>query len=337
MNINEIAKIAGVSRATVSRYLNDGYVSEEKRLQIKKVIDETGYKPSAQARQLRSKKTRMIGVILPKINSESVSRMVAGISIVLNQAGYQLLLGNTDNDEKQEIKYMKLFKANQVDGIILIGTILTREHYKVMKEIKLPIVVLGQRSEEYSCVYHDDYNASKELTKCLLAGGKHPAFIGVTERDIAAGQNRYNGFIDAVMEDYGDNLSSPADIEKFKKDNVRTGAFSYNTGYDMTKELMECNPDIDSIFCATDSIAVGSLMYLKEHGINVPKQVQLTGIGDTMMGKVAAVSLTTAHYYYKTSGTEASNMLLSMIENEDDVRREVKMGYKIIKNESTLS
>ena len=78
-------------------------------------------------------------------------------------------------------------------------------------------------------------------------------------------------------------------------------------------------------------------MYLKEHGINVPKQVQLTGIGDTMMGKVAAVSLTTAHYYYKTSGTEASNMLLSMIENEDDVRREVKMGYKIIKNESTLS
>ena len=78
MNINEIAKLAGVSRATVSRYLNDGYVSEEKKERIRKVIEQTGVQASTQAQMLRTRKTGQVGVIIPKINSESISRMVAG-------------------------------------------------------------------------------------------------------------------------------------------------------------------------------------------------------------------------------------------------------------------
>ncbi len=84
MTINEIAKLADVSRATVSRYLNNGYISEEKAQRVRKVIAQTGYVPSTQAQQLRTKKTKLIGVILPKINSESISRIVAGISLILS-------------------------------------------------------------------------------------------------------------------------------------------------------------------------------------------------------------------------------------------------------------
>lgn len=85
MTIKEIAKLAGVSSAAVSRYLNGGYVSDEKKEQIKKVIDETGYQPSAQARMLRTKKACLIGVVVPKINSESISRITAGIEKVLSE------------------------------------------------------------------------------------------------------------------------------------------------------------------------------------------------------------------------------------------------------------
>ena len=104
MNINEIARLAGVSRATVSRYLNDGYVSDEKKAVIRKVIEETGYQPSSQAQMLRTKKTKLVGVIIPKINSDTVGRMVAGISDVLNRSGYQLLLANTDNNIEEDRK-----------------------------------------------------------------------------------------------------------------------------------------------------------------------------------------------------------------------------------------
>ena len=118
MNINEIARLAGVSRATVSRYLNDGYVSDEKKAVIRKVIEETGYQPSSQAQMLRTKKTKLVGVIIPKINSDTVGRMVAGISDVLNRSGYQLLLANTDNNIEEELKYLHLFKDNQVDCLL---------------------------------------------------------------------------------------------------------------------------------------------------------------------------------------------------------------------------
>lgn len=128
MNINEIAELAGVSRATVSRYFNDGYVSAQKREMIQRVIEETGYKPSAQAQMLRTKKTRQVGVIIPKINSESISRMVAGISMELKAAGFWLLLADTENEEREEVEYLKLFSQNQVDGIILVGTIVTPAH-----------------------------------------------------------------------------------------------------------------------------------------------------------------------------------------------------------------
>lgn len=92
MNINEIAWLAGVSRTTVSRYLNNGYVSEEKKEKIRKVIEETGYQPSTQAQMLRTKKTKLVGVVLPKINSDTISREVAGISDVLAKEGIRSFL-----------------------------------------------------------------------------------------------------------------------------------------------------------------------------------------------------------------------------------------------------
>ena len=110
MTIKEIAQLAGVSSAAVSRYLNGGYVSDEKKKQIKRVIEETGYQPSAQARILRTKKACLVGVVVPKINSESVSRVTAGIEQVLSRRGYQMLLASTDNDPAKEITYLKIFE-----------------------------------------------------------------------------------------------------------------------------------------------------------------------------------------------------------------------------------
>lgn len=326
MNINEIAKLAGVSRATVSRFLNDGYVSEDKKEKIRKVIGETGYKPSAQAQTLRTKKTNLIGVIIPKINSASISRMVAGISAVLSKAGYQLLLANTDNDEKEEVKYLRVLAENQVDGIILIGTVFTAAHKKVLKELAVPVVILGQSLAGYSCVYHDDYHAAYDLTSLLLAHGKHPACIGVLERDEAAGKRRKEGFLDAVRD-----AGIGADRVPYAE-----GKFSMDSGYEQTKLLLSENPEIDSIFCATDSIATGGVTYLREIGRQVPEEIQIAGIGDSDTARVCVPRLTTVHYYYKTSGEEAARMLVNMLSAGDQIRREVKMGYEIVYGKSTI-
>ena len=137
MNINEIAWLAGVSRTTVSRYLNNGYVSEEKKEKIRKVIEETGYQPSTQAQMLRTKKTKLVGVVLPKINSDTISREVAGISDVLAKRGYQIILANTNNDIEEELKSLSLFRDNQVDHGDFYCHHVYQKHKQMLKEYKV--------------------------------------------------------------------------------------------------------------------------------------------------------------------------------------------------------
>lgn len=104
MNITAFAQYAGVSKAAVSRYFNGGYLSAEKRAQIAAAVEATGYRPSMQAQMLRTRRTRQIGVIMPRLSSESCARMVEGISRVLDEQGCQLLLVNTANENEREVK-----------------------------------------------------------------------------------------------------------------------------------------------------------------------------------------------------------------------------------------
>ena len=326
MDITTVAKLAGVSRATVSRYLNDGYVSDEKRRAIARVIKETGYIPSRQAKILRTGKTNLIGVIIPKINSASVSRMVAGLSSVFNESQYQMLLANTDNRENKEIDYLRVFtEKDRVDGIILVGTILTPEHERALKNLRIPLIILGQAFDGFSCVYHDDYHAVREITSHILNRGTKPAYIGVTELDIAAGQSRHTGFLDACAEK---NLEVP------KKAQMESD-FSVDSAYLACERLLDVYPEVDTIVCASDSIAFGAITCLREFGRSVPEDVQVTGVGDSDLSKVITPSLTTIHHHYKTSGMEAAKMLIGAMDKEDTIVRDIRMGYELLLRNST--
>ncbi len=327
MTINEIAEMAGVSRATVSRYLNQGYVSQEKRERIREAIEKTGYQPSSQAQTLRTKKTKLVGVILPKISSDTVSRMVAGISDVLSKRGYQLLLANTNNDTEEELKYLNLFKDNQVDGILFIATIFSHRHKKILKEYRVPVVILGQRLDGFSCVYQDDYHAAMQITERMLKSGRIPAYIGVTDRDEAAGLNRRKGFA-AALEAAGVPLRPELMVE---------GDFSIESGQEKMKELLAIEPKLDCVFCATDNVAVGAAAYLKEAGKSIPGDVQIVGTGDTPIGRYVTPRITTVHFFYKTSGMEAASMLIEQMEDDRAVTKELKMGFEIMENGSTIS
>lgn len=325
MNINEIAKLAGVSRATVSRYLNNGYVSDEKKTAIQKVIDETGYMPSASAQTLRNKKTRIIGVIIPKINSDSISRTVAGINATLNLSGYEMLLACTNNTEKRELEYLNLFKDNRVDGIILLGTIFTNEHMECLNQLQVPIVILGQNLNGYSCVYYNDYDATKALTTHIIENGNEFGYLSANINDIAVGKNRQDGFISAM---------SDAGITKSHYHIINCN-FTMQSGYDMAKELLSKHKNIDTIICATDTIAIGAMMYLRDMNIQIPNDIQIAGLNDSTMSSVTTPRLTTVHFYYEESGNEAAKMLLELIDNKDSIKKQIHLNYSLVINEST--
>lgn len=320
MNINEIANLAGVSRATVSRYLNKGYVSEEKKAVIRRVIQETGYQPSSQAQTLRTKKTKLIGVILPKINSDTISLEVEGISEMLTARGYQMIIANTNNNQEEELKYLSLFKDNQVDGVIFLATVFTDKHKKMLKEYKVPIVILGQSLNGYPCIYQDDFQAAQMMMEKLLESAQKAAFIGASHKDEAVGANRMRGVEAAFLKH----------CFAFPKTRVEKGDFSIQAGYDAAKRLFKRMPDIDTVMCATDTMAAGAMAYIKELGLEIPQDVQVAGMGDNAIGRVLDPKLTTVRFPYRISGREAARMVTDLLDSPGGIHREIKMGFELV-------
>ena len=325
MNISEIAELAGVSRATVSRYFNNGYISDEKREKIRDVIEKTGYVPSMSAQALRTKKSRLIGVIVPKISSESISNMVNGISQVLTKNGYHILLGNTENNIKKELEYINVFRNNHVDGIVFIATMFTKKHLDELKSLDAPVVILGQELEGYCSVFHDDYHAARELTESLIqAGCRQLGFLGVTEKDHAVGVERKDGFLTA-QKGAGMEINSKA---------MLVCEFQSESGYRQMKQLLEDVPKVDGVVCVTDSIALGAIEYMKEKGLRIPEDISVAGMGDSQFSRVITPKLTTARFFYEQSGQEAAEMLVNLIEAKDTHVKKLKLGYEIILRDS---
>lgn len=326
MNIHDIAKRAGVSSTTVSRFLNDGYVSESKRAKIQKVIDETRYAPMLGAQTLRTKRKKLIGVIIPKISSESVSRTVDGISEVLATHEYQILLGNTNNLPEKELEYFSIFQAN-TDGILFMATILTPEHRKMLQELQVPLIVIGQELDEQPCIYYDDFGAARQLTGHMVTSGcRHFGYIGVTNDDRAAGQARQDGFL-AALQEAGITMRS---------DCMKIGPFRMESGVENMKNLLTVCPELDAVFCATDSIAIGAMQSIRESGRRIPEDVSVAGVGDSQISRIIVPSLTTAHFHYRTSGQHAAEILMKHLDNPPANPPKIKMGFELVVRDSTL-
>ena len=155
---------------------------------IKKVLDETGFTPQRQAKGMRTKKTNLIGVIVPKISSETPARVVEGITEGLSPKGYDILIANTNLSIEKEIEYLNIFKSNQVDGVIFMATKITNKHIEVIRNLEVPIVVVAQDIENYPSVYFNEFQATEDIVNYLIKKGyKKLGYIGVYEEDKAVG------------------------------------------------------------------------------------------------------------------------------------------------------
>lgn len=321
MTIKEIAELAGVSSAAVSRYLNGGYVAEEKKARIAKVIEETGYRPSAQARALRSGSAHIVGLILPKIDSEAMSRVAAGVSQELESAGYQMLLADSNNDANKELVYLDLFENYPVDGIIIAGTVITQRHRAFVRGSKVPVVVVGQKVRGANCVYHDDSGAARDLGRHVARSCEGAiAWIGAPAEDRAAGRARTDGFA-AGLEAEGREL--PAELR-------RESAFTIDSGFEQACDLLGKHPEIEFISCATDRIATGALRAFQElrgPGDGTPR---VSGFGDNQFLRAIAGNVPTVHFGYKTSGVKAVQMLMGILSGDTTVAMQLELGYSLV-------
>ena len=301
--IQDIAKMAGVTKSTVSRYLNGGSISLKTAQKIEKVIKEENYTPSPFARSLKAKFSSMIGVIVPRVDSSATALTLMGIDEVVEELNYEFIMNNSRQDSKREIKAIETFARNKVAGIILIATEITLNHIKAIKKCPVPVVIVGQEHHEIHSVIHDDYQAGFELVENLAEIGYHEiTYVGVSKQDHAVGVVRKEG------------VFSGAKVHKFDKIEQLEGDFSTQKALQIGMDLFK-DETHSLVIAATDNIAVALMKAAQQCGRKIPEEVAIAGFGGYEIGQFMNPTLTTVEYQFKEAGKVSMKVLEKLIRN----------------------
>ncbi|MDC5707607.1 LacI family transcriptional regulator [Vibrio europaeus] len=325
-SLHDVAELAGVSKSTVSRVINNEYgVKEATKVKVMKAVEEVGYVVNQVAKDLKSQKTNLVGVIVPRVSSHATAQGIDGLSRVFDQAGKHVLLASTQLAGAKEIEYIQLFNQKRVEGIVLYATHIDNELVKAISQSKAPVVLVGQDGSLFNIpsVVHDDLRVGFEAGNRLLAAGcKQIGFIGVPDSDLAVDKLRSDGLTQALAMNDQQLLFHCH------------GEFSIESGYANMKQIVASYPSVDGVFCATDRIAVGAIKALQEAEIEVGKQIKVLGVGNDELGYINSPSLSTFNYAFDKAGENGAKMLLELIDGKPQVMSKLVLTFQNIDRET---
>lgn len=302
MTINDIARLAGVSKSTVSRYLTGGSVSAKSAEKIARVVEDTGFVLNASASKLRSQKSRLVGVLVDGIESRAVIRELRGINDALHELDYQPFLVIDNHDEDHKLAGMQALVRQGVDAIIFGTAHLTDEHARFMLNMGVPVLILGQRSDGFPFAKVDDRAGGLLMAEHVVA--RKPSrvvYLGFPGYD-QAGIERWQGFADGCG-------AAGIAVEYLEV------GYEHHAGYHMAQQVLALGADF--VVCASDSMALGIMRYLAEHGMASPDDLRLAGFGDYSESGLPMVGLTSLDFDYPALGRQAARLVVDLVEGRD--------------------
>ncbi len=322
VTINDIAKMAEVSKSTVSRYLNGGSVSKKTKEKIDIIIKETNYVPNRFAQSLKHKNTNLIGMIVPRLNSYASNEILLSVDEELRKLDYQLIITNTNQNMEREIENIYSLARQKVAGIILLATVITDEHKEAIKKIKIPVIILGQKSEVAYSIIHDDIHAGKAIGEHVVGlGHKDILYLGVKKSDEAVGIKRRKGILMGLEK--GKDLN----ITEVEVD------FDYDIAYKFLKDYLK-RSSASYIICSTDNIALAAYKAIITLGKKIPEDVSVSGFGGYAITDIVTPAITTVRYPYTEMGKLAVKNLLKIIKGEN-LPKFTTLNNKFIEKAST--
>lgn len=330
ITINEVAKLAGVSKATVSRVMNNSKpVNPEKYERVLRAIEELEFKPNPVAQGLVHKRTGLIGVVIPDITNPFFAELVKGIEEVVREKNYNMILCNTTHNGDKELDYLNMLKEKYVDGIIFMTAKVSHEHKEFFRKSKLPVTFINRKCEDIhvASLDIDNYQAAFDMTTFFLKRGhRRVAIIRAPLTDKTSGYERYRGYQDA-MESYG---IKPDDAL------VMRSNFKIESAYKAVKKFLKEQKPVTAIFATSDLMAIGAIRCLHDHNLHVPNQVEVAGFDDIPMASYYSPSITTVRQPISEMGKKATRLLIKEIKSEPINSRNIILPYQLILRESTL-
>ena len=304
ITIKDVAKIAGVSIATVSSALNDkSGVGANTKFRVLAVAEKLGYEPNILARGLVTKQTHTIGLIISDISNPFFTRVVRGIEDVANENGFNLILCNTDEEEKKEKDYLRILQGKQVDGFIIASAGGDSTHIKNLVKKNIPVVLLDRKLEglHIDSVAVNNIEGSYKATSHLIKLGHRKIGIIHGPKTITTGGDRLEGYKMALKDH-----NIPFDSKYIKE-----GNFKQEGGHSKTLELLDLRHPPSALFVTNNLMTIGALKALKERKIRIPEEVALISFDDMEWASLASPPLTAVSQPTYELGTSAANLLLS--------------------------
>ncbi|MCP3773800.1 LacI family transcriptional regulator [Paenibacillus sp. MZ04-78.2] len=306
--IRDVSKLAGVSVATVSRYLNkNGYVNEVTKLKVEQAIRTLQYQPNAIARGLAGKKTRTLALIFPDVTNPFFAELARAVEDVAQMYGYMVILCNSDNREDKEQNYIKVLKQRYVDGILFASYNLRTDDVDALKDENIPLVMLDRAPRVASCTVVSSKHlegANMAVQHLLDVGCKKIAHI-YGPQETVTGRERFIGYEQSVKH-----------FPWYSPSLVEPGFFRLDGGMAAVENLMQRHPDIDGIFAGNDTMAIGALKKLQRMGIKVPDQVALCGFDGIDLTQIVEPEITTIAQPIYDMGMLSTRLLIKKIEGE---------------------
>jgi len=330
-SLKDIAKIAGVNVSTVCRALNGtGEVNEHTRESIKKIAREMNYTPNISARTLVGKKTNLVGVILPEICSNYYAQMFYNVESSLNKSGYSLVLGITNFQYKNEVKYLNIFRGRKVDGILLIGsTHKKNKEYldQIQTSDKIPLVLLEPfvNYPDLDCIMMDsDYGIDMAI-KHLKKNGHSK--IGYISEEISC-KYRLSIFKNALR---NNGLEYMQEFVKVGKERFELG------GYLRMKELMSQDSIPTAIMASYDNMAIGAMKAANELNFRIPEDISIIGFDNIREAEYLTVPLTTVSPPVKDMAVLGVRLLIGKLNDEvKNIREHIVLKPELIIRKTTL-
>ncbi|HEY4090408.1 MAG TPA: LacI family DNA-binding transcriptional regulator [Luteibacter sp.] len=322
--VKEIAAIANVSVATVSRALQrPEIVSEETRRRIHEVVKRLGYTPNALARNLRTARTRLIVALVPDISNPFFSEVIRGIEQVAYETGYSVLLGETQSDLVREQAYADMVAARQADGIVTMFHRIPNIPF----EGRLPVVNACEyvKDSAISSVYIDNVAAATNAVNYLVTlGHREIAFIaGPASSPIC------------VDREQGYHLALERAGLTFNPALTAVGDFSIEAGERAIELFLSQGHPFSAVFCSNDEMAIGAMRALISRGLRVPEDVSIVGFDDIRFSRYTSPSLTTVAQPKNALGREAMTMLIELLNDPEVPPRKRVLSAELVVRGST--
>jgi LacI family transcriptional regulator len=332
MNLEDIARKAGVSRSTVSRVINDDpKVSAKTREHVWEVIRRENFTPNPAARALVTRRTEIIGIVIPTVenifftDNNYFTQILAGASQMARQNDYAMLLWLGELTEDEERLRQSVSNNRLVDGVITAS--LTHDHplFKRLLSLNTPLVMIDrplEHDDKISYVSVDNIRAAELATNHLISLGRRRIAHITGNLSIADAQDRLRGYKNALTQ-----AGLPVD-----PDLIVPAFFSRQSGYDAMRQLLPRKPD--AIFAAGDTIAVGALQAAHEAGIRVPHDLAVVGFDDVDVAAQAFPPLTTVRQPVQGKGAAAAKLLIDLIQGRVQAPQHILLETELVIRQS---